>query len=94
MRTILERLQVNESSNFDVESFIEQFKEVFHWDSLNYAQREIFADLFRSGGAIYDHLKLWWDQSFKTKDEELRKDLSDGKNSCNMIYKKLKDQLD
>ena len=94
MKTILERLQVNESSNFDVESFVEQFKEVFHWDSLNYTQREIFADLFRSGGAIYDHLKLWWDQSFKTKDEELRKDLSDGKNSCNMIYKKLKDQLD
>ena len=94
MKTILERLQVNESSNFDVESFVEQFKEVFHWDSLNYAQREIFADLFRSGGAIYDHLKLWWDQSFKTKDEELRKDLADCKNSCNMIYKKLKDQLD
>ena len=94
MRTILERLQVDESSNFDIESILQQFKEVFHWDSLNYAQREIFADLFRSGGAIYDHLKLWWDQSFKTKDEELRKDLSDGKNSCNMIYKKLKDQLD
>ena len=32
--------------------------------------------------------------TFKTKDEELRKDLADGKKACDIICKKLKAQLD
>ena len=45
--SILNESNVNESSNFDVDTFVKLWKQLFSWDKLNYQAKQIVIDYFR-----------------------------------------------
>lgn len=75
----------NESSNFDVDTFVKLWKQLFSYDKLkNYQGKMIVVDYFKdshNGGGIWDQISSL-DMSYEDKKES--------HNICEKIYKALK----
>ena len=73
----------NESSNFDVDTFVKLWKQLFSWDKLNYQAKQIVIDYFRDSNSsdVYGQISNF-DLSYK--------DINKSRDICREIYNAIK----
>lgn len=73
----------NESSNFDVDTFVKLWKQLFSWDKLNYQAKQIVIDYFRDSNSsdVYGQISNF-DLSYK--------DINKSHDICREIYNAIK----
>ena len=81
--SILNESNVNESSNFDVDTFVSLWKQLFSWDKLNYQAKQIVIDYFRDSNSsdVYGQISNF-DLSYK--------DINKSHDICREIYNAIK----
>lgn len=84
MKTLTSVLnESNESSNFDVDTFVKLWKQLFSWDKLNYQGKQIVIDYFRDSNSsdVYGQIS-----NFDLDYEDLKK----SHDICRKIYNTIK----
>ena len=81
--SILNESNVNESSNFDVDTFVKLWKQLFSWDKLNYQAKQIVIDYFRDSDSsdVYGQISNF-DLGYK--------DINKSHDICREIYNAIK----
>lgn len=91
MKSLLETLTIVNEGKF--EGILDQIKVLFDYDNLNYGQKEILADMFRTGhGVIWDQINTFRDnvKGDDPKAKICKNNLSDSLKMCSQIYDALK----
>ena len=84
MKTLASVLnESNESSNFDVDTFVKLWKQLFSWDKLNYQGKQIVIDYFRDSDSsdVYGQISNF-DLDYK--------DINKSHDICRKIYNTIK----
>ena len=92
MKTLVSVInESNESSNFDVDTFVKLWKQLFCWDKLNYQAKQIVIDYFRDSESsdVYGQISNFGIQS-GSKDYLDYKNINKSHAICKEIYNALK----
>lgn len=84
MKTLVSVInESNESSNFDVDTFVKLWKQLFSWDKLNYQAKQIVIDYFRDSESsdVYGQISNF-DLDYK--------DINKSHDICRKIYNAIK----
>lgn len=84
MKTLVSVInESNESSNFDVDTFVKLWKQLFCWDKLNYQAKQIVIDYFRDSESsdVYGQISNF-DLDYK--------DINKSHDICRKIYNAIK----
>lgn len=81
--SVINESNVNESVDFDVDTFVKLWKQLFSWDKLNYQAKQIVIDYFRDSESsdVYGQISSF-DLDYK--------DINKSHDICRKIYNAIK----